>query len=208
MCGVQKRRGREKRVKPCRHTAAITNVDCTEKALLRVEVVLTRTIFQIQGSLGNTESYFEKGQTTFIFFSLFIRNNKPWLQHSKMLRLLVQQTPTIRLAIHKAASENSPFHDTRSQKSAVVAVFLLTQHKKKIISKWKIYKSEKFPKIRLSWRQISLSRKLKFTKKPTARCSSCHSGRETKRSVPVSVKRPARRRGTPCRLQTSNNFKS
>lgn len=79
---------------------------------------------------------------------------------------------------------------------------------KKIISKWKIYKSEKFPKIRLSWRQISLSRKLKFTKKPTARCSSCHSGRETKPSVPVSVKRPARRRGTPCRLQTSNNFKS
>ena len=73
MCGVQKRRGREKRVKPCRHTAAITNVDCTEKVLLRVEVVL----FQMQGSLGNTESYFEKGQTTFIFFSLFIRNNKP-----------------------------------------------------------------------------------------------------------------------------------
>ena len=132
MCGVQKRRGREKRVKPCRHTAAITNVDCTEKVLLRVEVVLTRAIFQMQGSLGNTESYFEKGQTTFIFFSLFIRNNKPWLQHSKMLRLLVQQSPTIRLAIHKAASENSPFHDTRSQKSAVVAVFLLTQHKKKL----------------------------------------------------------------------------
>lgn len=207
MCGVQKRRGREKRVKPCRHTAAITNVDCTEKVLLRVEVVLTRTIFQMQGSLGNTASYFEKGQTTFIFFSLFIRNNKPWLQHSKMLRLLVQQTPTIRLAIHKAASEIPPFM-THGAKNQQLLLFFSWLSTKKIISKWKIYKSEKFPKIRLSWRQISLSRKLKFTKKPTARCSSCHSGRETKPSVPVSVKRPARRRGTPCRLQTSNNFKS
>lgn len=72
MCGVQKRRGREKRVKPCRHTAAITNVDCTEKVLLRVEVVLTRTIFQIQGSLGNTASYFEKrADNVHIFLTLY-----------------------------------------------------------------------------------------------------------------------------------------
>ena len=49
-----------------------------------------------------------------------------------MLRLLVQQTPTIRLAIHKAASENSPFLDTRSQKSAVVAVFSPDSAQKKL----------------------------------------------------------------------------
>lgn len=165
-------------------------------------------IFQMQGSLGNAGSYIEKGETTFIFFSLFNRNNKPWLQHSKTLRLLVQQPPTIRLAIHKAASKNSPSHDTQSQKSAVVAVFLLTQHKKKLSLNGKYTSPKKIPKIRLSWRQISLSRKLKFRKKPTARCSSCHSGRETKPSVPVSVKLPARRRGTPYSLQTSNNFKS
>ena len=42
MCGARKRRGREKRVKPCGHTAAMTNAHCTEKVLLRVEVVLTR----------------------------------------------------------------------------------------------------------------------------------------------------------------------
>ena len=101
-----------------------------------------------------------------------------------------------------------PFMTHGAKNQQLLLFFSWLSTKKKIISKWKIYKSEKFPKIRLSWRQISLSRKLKFTKKPTARCSSCHSGRETKPSVPVSIKRPARRRGTPCRLQTSNNFKS
>lgn len=99
----------------------------------------------MQGSLGNAGSYIEKGETTFIFFSLFIRNNKPWLQHSKMLRLLVQQPPTIRLAIHKAASKNSPSHDTQSQKSAVVAVFLLTQHKKKLSLNGKYTSPKKIP---------------------------------------------------------------